>query len=169
MAVDLTLLRMLKHRSEYSKVVGRIPTEAIESTTAALVKDFGKYFDKFPDHDKVNLTTFAPLFSSWHPKLTTEYKHAYATILKQVNTDVSEEESAVVMQSLLELRLSADVAKLLLNFEEGNVANIHAELDDVLTKFQRDAKIRGLDFVRVDVDELLNAEANDAGLRWRLS
>lgn len=167
--IDLKLLQILKYRDEYRKVIGRVPTESMEKTTVALLKDFGKYFDKFPTHERVNLQTFAPLFSSWHPKMTDEQKHAYATILKRIHTDVEEEEAGIVLHTLLELRMSADMAALLMRYEEGEVANIHGELDTIITDFQRDAKIKGLDFVRVDVDELLNQEINDEGLRWRLN
>ena len=166
--IDLKLLQILKHRDEYRKVIGRVPTESMEATTVSLLKDFGKYFERFPTHEVVNLQTFAPLFSSWHPKLSTEQKHAYANILKRVKTDVPEDEASVVLHSLLELRLSADMANLLMDYEEGNVANIHAELDEIVTTFQRDARIKGLDFVRVSVDEMLNQEINEEGLNWRL-
>lgn len=166
--IDLKLLQILKYRDEYRKVIGRVPTESMEKTTVALLKDFGKYFDKFPTHEKVDLKTFASLFSAWHPKLTSEQKHAYANILKNVPTDVSEEEASVVLHTLLELRLSSEIATLVMRYEEGEVGNIHAELDDLITNFQRDARIKGLDFIRVDVDEMLNQEMNDDGLRWRL-
>lgn len=166
--IDLKLLQILKYRDEYRKVIGRVPMESMEATTVALLKDFGKYFDRFPAHDRINLQTFAPLFSSWHPKLSVEQKHAYATILKRVNADVDEDEAEVVLHSLLELRLASDIANLLARYEEGDVANIHGELDEVITAFQKDARIKGLDFVRVDVDDMLNQEANDSGLRWRL-
>ena len=139
--VDLKLLQILKYRDEYRKVIGRVPQESMEKTTVALLKDMGKYFDKFPSHEKVDLQTFAPLFSSWHPKLTVEQKHAYANILKRVAQDVSDDERGVVLQSLLELRLSSDLATLVMKFEEGDVGNIHGELDTILTQFQRDARI----------------------------
>lgn len=166
--IDLKLLQILKYRNEYRKVIGRVPMESMEKTTVALLKDFGKYFDKFPTHEVLNLQTFATMFSSWHPKLTTEQKHAYANILKRIKNDVPEDEAAVVLHSLLELRMSADLARILMDFEEGEVPNIHAALDDVMTNFQRDARIKGLDFVRVDASELLNREINDEGLRWRM-
>ncbi|WFG40915.1 DnaB-like replicative helicase [Paracoccus phage ParMal1] len=166
--IDLKLLQILKYRDEYRKVIGRVPMESMENTTVALLKDFGKYFDKFPTHEVVNLQTFAPLFSSWHPKLSTEQKHAYANILKRVKDNVPEDETSGILHTLLELRLSADLAKLLLDFEEGDVGNIHGELDEIMTTFQRDARIKGLDYVRVDVDEMLNMEINEEGMRWRL-
>ena len=168
MTIDLKLLQICKYRDELMKIYNRIPMESMDKTTVALLKDMKRYFDKFPTHEVVNLQTFAPLFSSWHPKLSTEQKHAYANILKRVKDNVPEDETSGILHTLLELRLSADLAKLLLDFEEGDVGNIHAALDDVMTNFQRDARIKGLDFVQVDATELLNREVNDEGLRWRM-
>ena len=166
--IDLKLLQILKYRDEYRKVIGRVPMESVEKTTVALLKDFGKYFERFPTHERINLQTFAPLFSSWHPKLSDEQKHAYASILRRINDDVQEDEAAVVLHSLLELRLAADIANLLVQFEEGEVSNIHAEIDEIVAAFQRDARVKGLDFVQADADDMLAQEADDAGLRWRL-
>lgn len=166
--IDLKLLQILKYREDYRKLIGRVPMESMDTTTVSLLKDFGRYFEMFPTHEVVNLQTFATLYIGWYPKLTTEEKHAYANILKRVKHDVPEDETGGILQTLLELRLSADLAKLLLDFEEGEVGNIHGSLEDIITTFQRDARIKGLDYIRVDVDEMLNMEINEEGMRWRL-
>lgn len=166
--IDLKILQILKYRDEFNKIIGRVPTESIDKTTQKLLKDFQRYFEKFPTHKKVDIQTFSSLFSSWHPKLSIEQKHSYAQILKKVHRDIPEDEKDVVLHSLLELRLSADLASLVLKFEEGEVQNIHSELDTITTNFKTDARLKGLDFIKVDVDEILNQEVNDEGMRWRL-
>lgn len=166
--IDLTLLRILKHKGEFQKIIDRVPMESIDDTTKALLKDFKKYFDKFPEHERIDLKTFAPLFGAWHPKLTKEKRQVYADILKKVHVDVPEGEQAEVMQSLLELRLASDIGNLLLRFDEGDVPNIQAALEDLQVNFRMDAKTRGLDFVVPDVDANLSQEINDDGLHWRL-
>lgn len=169
MAVDLKILQILKHKSEYLKVIGRVPTESIEKTTATILKDFGKYFNKFPTHTRIDFKVFAPMFGAWHSKLKVEQKQQYATIFKEAHRDVDEAEKDTILHSMLELRLSADLANILMKWEEGDLANIHGSLDEVMTHFVRDAKVKGLDFIRPDVDALLADEENDVGLRWRLS
>lgn len=166
--IDQKLLQILKYRDEYYKIIGRVPTESIEKTTRDLLKDFGRYFERFPYHTFIDLQTFAPMFRSWHPKLSTEQKHSYAKILKAANKDVPKEEAETVIQALLELRLSSDIATILMKYEEGEVENIHGEIEDAVASFQRDARVKGLDFLRPDADELLDREINDEGLRWRL-
>lgn len=168
MSVDLTLLQILKHRDQYYKVMGRVPEESMEKTTMALLRDFGKYFDKFPDHKVVDLKTFAPLFSSWHPKLPIEQKHAYAAILKRVHPDVDEDRRDVVMHTLVELRLAADLATSLLDFEAGEMDSLANRMDELHREFKADAKLKGIDFVKVDAEEMLNMDANDEGINFRL-
>lgn len=167
--IDLTLLRILKYKSEYRKIIGRVPMESMDKTTVALLQDFGKYFEKFPEHTRIDLQTFAPLFGAWHPKLTAEQKHGYATILKKVHQDVPEGERDQIIQSMLELRLSTDLANLLMKFEDGELPNIHNATEQVIQQFRLDARIKGLDYIRPDVDALLNREINEDGLRWRLN
>ena len=166
--IDLQLLRILKHRAEYYKVIDRVPKETIDEATRALLKDFGKYFERFPDHERINMQTFAPLFSSWHPKLTLEKRQHYAELLKKAHKDVPDEERDGIMQSLLELRLASDLANILLRFEEGELENINSAIDNATTSFRIDARVRGLDYVRPDVTKNLEQEINDEGLHWRL-
>lgn len=169
MAVDQTLLQIVKYKAEYQKVIGRVPRESMDKTTVMLLDDFGKYFDKFPEHSRVDLRTFASLFTSWHPKLAVEQKHAFATILKRVNQDVDDERKSVVMQTLLELRLAADMANLLVDFEAGELADLHGSLDAVQTAFKKDAELKGIDFVQPDLDDLLALEAEGEGIEFRLN
>lgn len=169
MAVDLKLLQILKHKDEYLKVINRVPMESIEKTTRTILGDFGKYFQKFPTHGRIDFQTFAPLFSSWHPKLTVDQKHQYAAVFKGAHKDLDEQERDVILHSMLELRVASDIATLLMQFEEGELPDIYGAMDTVLSTFKRDAKIKGLDFVVPDVDMLLADEENDAGLRWRLT
>lgn len=166
--IDLNLLRLMKYRRNFSKIMGRIPESAIESTTLRLLKDFGRYFEKLPDHDRIAMGTFATMFSSWHPDLSHENKVAYANILKKVRTDAAPQEEDAVMQSLLDLRLGEEVTGLLRQYDSGEDLELHTALETALIDYRRDARVRGLDHVEVDIGELLSREEDDHGLRFRL-
>tara|TARA_Y100000296_G_scaffold66371_1_gene78419 strand:+ start:43532 stop:44800 length:1269 start_codon:yes stop_codon:yes gene_type:complete len=166
--IDLSLLRMMKHRDSFYKIRNRVPTEVLNKQTSALLADYGKYFDKFPAHEQIDFDTFMPMFMAWHPKLGDEHKSAYQEILKQAKTDLDEDKQQGIMHSLMELRLGGDLAKLLTDFDEGDVENIHAEMESILTNFRRDAGIKSLDFLRDKIGDLLQDEIDDSGLRWRL-
>lgn len=166
--LDLNLLRICKHRDEFYKLRNRIPVETLNKQTAALLADFGKYYDKFPQHEVIDLAVFLPMFYSWHPKLTDEHKAAYEQVIKALKQDVPEAERKGIMHSMMELRLGGDLAALLTDFEEGDVPNIHASLEKMLENFKRDANIKSLDFLRDRIGDLLQDEIDDTGLRWRL-
>lgn len=166
--LDLSLLRIMKHRDEFFKIRNRVPKESLNKQTYALLEDFGKYFDRFPDHKSVDLYTFLPMFRAWHPKLSDEHKAAYEQILAAVKEDLPEQEHKCIVHSLMELRLGSDLANLLTSYEEGDVENIHAALDGLLDNFKRDAGIKSLDFLRDRIGDLLQDEIDDSGLRWRL-
>lgn len=167
--IDVQLLRIMKVRNEFLKVFGRIPVEAIEPTTRVIIKDFQKYYKAHPAHQTVDRSTFMPMFFAWHSKMKTEQRNAYTTLLNRVfETDVPPTELDAIMQTLLELRLGADMQKLLIEFNEGNVENMHGSIDTMLGQFRIDARVKGIDFLRPDVEGLLSQDENDEGLRSRL-
>lgn len=167
--IDLNLLRILKTRQDYYRIRGRVPTSVMDAQTTALIADFGKYFETFPEQDSVDYATFIPLFRSRHPNLTAEQRAAYEGIMHNALTqDVAAEVKDGIMLSLLELRVGTDLANLVAQFDAGECHNIHAALSRVLDDFKTDANIKTLDYIRTDIGDLLQAEMDDSGLRWRL-
>lgn len=166
--IDLSLLRIMKHRDEFFKIRGRVPKETLNKQTYALLEDFGKYFDQLPEHKRVDMNTFLPMFRAWHPKLSDEHRSAYEQILTAVKEDVPEDDRRSIIQAMMELRLGSDLATLLTDFEEGDVENIHRELEGLIDQYRRDARIKGLDFLRDNIGDLMKEEIDDSGMRWRL-
>ena len=166
--IDINLLRMMKYKETFYKVSGRVPKEALEKTTVAVIEDFGKFFEKFPQEEVIDFDTFLSLFRIWHPKLSEEHTAAYQAIFTQAKTDIPDEKKQGIMQSLMELRLGSDLTRLMLEFEEGDTENIQGAIEDILTRFKVDAGIRSLDFLRNDIGDLLQQEVDDSGWRWRL-
>ena len=166
--IDLSLLRILKHRGDFFRIRNRIPEAAIDPQTRQILNDFGKYFERFPEHEKVDITTFLPVFRSLHTGMKDETRQAYESILKNVSKDVDEDTKSGVMTSLLELRLGTGLAGMLAEWDAGDLPNIHAELRKIADEFERDADIRSLDYIRPDLDDLLSSAEEQKGLRWRL-
>ena len=103
--IDLTLLRILKHRENFYKVRGRITDNALDPQTLVIIKDYGKYFDKFPEHQSVDFDVFLPLFRAWHSGLKDDKRQALEIVLTRARENVDEDTRQEVMRSLLELRL----------------------------------------------------------------
>jgi len=59
--LDITLLRIMKYRTDYQKLIHAVPLPPLDETTRVLIKDFGKYFAKYPEHQKIDVTVLLPI------------------------------------------------------------------------------------------------------------
>lgn len=167
--IDLNLLRILKHRADFYRVKGRVPKEAMDGQTNAILTDFEHYFKTFPDHDRVDHATFLPIFRARHPSLTAEQRSAYEGILTNaMQADVPDATKDGIMRSLLELRLGTQMAQIVAQYDAGELENIQFALSQALDHFKTDAGVREIDYIRDDIGLLLQDEISDEGLRWRL-
>ena len=166
--IDLSLLRIMKYRDEYFKIKSRVPKAALDPQTNALLNDFGVFFDRIPDCEHIDMADFMPVFRSLHPKLNDDQMAAYSGIIERIREDVSAETRTGIMHSMLELRLGTELANVLAKWDEGEVPNIHSEINAIATSFENDADIKVLDYIKVDVNTLLDSRHEDKGISWRL-
>jgi replicative DNA helicase len=168
MAIDIQLLRILKHRDAFFKVRGRVPEAALEKTTNTVLKDVEKYFKKFPDHPVIDIPTFATLFRAWHSNLKAENLDAYVAIFKRMKPDVPDESKDPILENMMEIRLASEISTLLLRHEEGEVENLYGDINNLFEQHKKDAKITGIDYIRADIGELLKQDEEYDGLKFRL-
>ena len=146
----------MKHREDYYRIRNRVPKAAIDSQTRALLEDFGTYFTRMPEAQTIDMGTFLPMFRAAHPTMSADQIASYEGILPHLTEDVGEEERSGIMLSMLELRLGTDMA------------HIHAALTDLSDDFERDANIKALDYIKMDINGLLTDTHEDKGVSWRL-
>jgi len=166
--IDLQMLRIAKYKDDFWKLRGRIPLSAMNKETVAMLTDFEAYFKRFQDHDVIDMQTFYPLWCSLHPNYDEATRAAYEKLMGMIKQDVAEADKEQILHSLMELRLGTELGNLALRFEAGEIANIAAELNDVFENFKRDAKVKGIDFDRTPIGDLLQADIHDNGLKWRI-
>lgn len=166
--MDLSLLRMLKHKDDFYKVRGRIPDTAIDAQTRAILDDYGKYFEKFPEHSKVELEVFLPLFRGWHTGLKDDKRQVFETILTNAQSDVAADTRSEIMRTLLELRLATTIANVLAKFDEGELDNLYGRFNMAIDEFKADVGIRDIKFIDTDIDDLLHEEMDMNGVQFRL-
>lgn len=167
--LDLKLLRILRHKEDFRRVVGRVPAGAFDAATHTIINDFGRYFEQFPDHTSVDISTFLPMFRAWHPTLGAEKLAAFDAVLNKVQEPVSPDERSVVMQAVLELRLATDLQKSIEQWNDGELQDIRQALKKHMESFKADAQISDIAWITDDIGELLQDDLNDAGLHWRLA
>lgn len=166
--IDLTLLRILKHRENFYKVRGRITDNALDPQTLVIIKDYGKYFDKFPEHQSVDFDVFLPLFRAWHSGLKDDKRQALEIVLTRARENVDEDTRQEVMRSLLELRLATTIANKIAAFEEGELPQLYHHLATSIQEYKMDAGMKDIKFIDDDIDDLLLEDNEENGVKWRL-
>lgn len=140
----------------------------MDKQTQAIIKDFGVYFEKFPEANVVNMELFLPVFRSLHPSLKDEDVGAYAKVFGNLGVDLSEDDKLGLLKSMNELRLQHEVMTIGQRWEEGSLPNIHASITEAMSAFEIDTEMKVHDFIRPDLQNLLESCNDDAGILWRL-
>lgn len=169
MSVELQYLRIMKHRRRYKSIRGLVEDSDLQPTTVRLLDAFGRYFDKMPEAEIVQADTFLPMFFSWYPKLPIEKKRAYATLLSKISEDLDSSAEEGIVEGLLEQGFAADLANMLTQYEEGDLADFVRKLELRFHDFRRNTKITTTGYVSDPIADLLLEDDNDDGLKWRLS
>lgn len=167
--IDLNLLRLMKHRTEFFRVKGRVPDSALDRQTSTIISDFDKYFSRFQDHQQVDMDTFLPMFRSWHPTLKDEQRHQYEGLFERIKTDVDDNTRHEIMRTVLELRLATEMANMVEQFDAGLLPNIYQSLAEKITEFKADSGLKDIAYIEDDIDDLLKEDADETGIKWRLS
>ena len=168
--IDITLLRIMKYRAEYTKLHLSIPTTVMDDKTVMLLKDFGKYFKTFPAHDKLDLITFMPRFQQWHPTMDKDTFAAYTRILQQIIPDVDTDTRGGILGEVFELDLATKIANAAENHRVGELA---VPLADLINSYVDSYKISvGVKLAAYidgdDIESVLETEMDYSGVRWRL-
>lgn len=168
--MDLTLLRLLRTRERYEKLIKAVPTGALDLHTSVILDDFGKFFREFPDVGEI--TGDGP-FWTWfrsfaHPSLNDQQRSLYQGLLKQINDPVPPELEAGLMDRLVAADTAQKLLTLVENFNEGKEIDLGAALRATVEQFELDTnrKVK-TPWVKVDIDAMLEDTANDRGLHWR--
>ena len=168
--LDLTLLRILKHKNHYDRIVPSLPENALDPATRIVIDDFGAYL-KETGHPVVKMGPFKSYFFNFrHPKLTDEKKKYFDALLTNCEKDVDVETTRVMANKLVELGFATDVGNDAQKYHNGG------EIDIIHTVGQRHevakANIIAGDmeqlYVSDDINDLLAEDEDTSGLRFSL-
>jgi replicative DNA helicase len=169
-SLDLTTLRLLKHRARYENMARAVPRRALDTRTQIILSDFGRYFSEFPNAQTIDPDAFRVFFTAIHPKCSDEDHAVYNELLRQVMAEeVRPEVAEGMMKRLVETATAYDVAQLIAKYQEGDEVDLRAGLLGFLDSYdqQIDRKVKNPQVLDA-IEDLLKAEANDTGLHWRL-
>lgn len=171
MSLELTVLRLMKHRKRMERLGHAVPTSALEARTKIIFDDFKAYFKEFPAVDRIDHDAFMLWFKGFrHPTLTEEQRSAYDTMLRAVQEDVPPEVEDGLMERLVAADTANRVATLLQQWNDGDEVDLYVALRAAVENFegQTNRKVKA-PWVQTPIGEMLEEEANDTGLHWRLA
>ena len=169
MALDITLLRILKHRKDYEVLHRQVPDRVVDAATASLIKDFGQWLQENPTADTVDLEAFGLWLKLAHPKLSDDQLAIVQAQIRKAKPDVDQDIRAGIVERLVAASTATKLEDLVSSFVEGEDINFASQLRSIVDYYEdRVARRVKIPYVDVDIDELLDEEENDEGIKWRL-
>jgi|TARA_Y100000310_G_C20631076_1_gene788674 replicative DNA helicase len=165
--IEIALLRIIKYKAQFDKICGYIPDASMDKTTVSIAKDIGKYFELCPTEEVINFEVFNKMFfENWHKKLKDSDQDYFKKVIKRMEEDESEEITAMMINSLIELEAATNVANLVSQYESGEeiefLRELHALTDEANKKTEFNTS---MEFADVD-DNTIADEGDDEGLTW---
>ena len=145
MSLDLTTLRLLKYRERYQRLAQHVPARALDTKTAIILKDFGRFFSAFPDAGLVHPDAFSMYFKQIHPTLKTEEYAVYDQLFKRVHEeDVSPDIEKGLMARLMSAAVAYDLACDIEKFNNGDEIDLRMSVAARLDEYDKviDRKIK---------------------------
>jgi len=168
--IDIMLLRIMKYQKDYKQLMRAIPTGTLDVKTKALLDDFGKYFEKFPEHLKIDLQVFLPRFKGWHPTMDTEVFNSYVGILRNTSQDVDDTTRAGIVSDLYEADAAMRIANACMQFDAGELEMPLADtVSSIVDAYKLNIGARTSKWNDTDISELLQEDLNNEGVTWRLN
>lgn len=169
MSLELTTLRLLKHRKRYEALARAVPHRALDTRTQILLKDFGRFFAEFPEAQRIDAGAFTLFFRMIHPKLGEDDLAVYSHLFREFDTDVGADVEQGLMKRLQEAATAYDVATMLDKYNSGEEVDVRAGLTGFIAAYDEQIERTAKNPQVLDpIEDLLRAEANDEGLHWRL-
>lgn len=166
-SLDITLMRYLKHRTNYEMYARAVPSGAITAVTVTILDQYGKFFKL--NHDaKVAMPDDVWAFIALnHKKIKPETAALIKATLANVVADVPNEVVDGIARRLAEARTALESGALLARYNEGE----EVDLVEGLRQIAERCGPGGFDipWVPENVGDMLLDDQDDRGVRWRLS
>jgi len=168
--LDLTLLRLLRTRERYEKLIRAVPKHVLDIKTQTILDDFGKFYREFPDVNAFGHDEFWLWFKTFgHPKLNDEARALYEGLLKKIHEPVPPEVEAGLMNRLIAADTASKLVTIAEKFNDGDEIDLLPVLRATVEQFELDTnrKVK-TPWVRDSIEDLLKDDENDKGFHWRL-
>lgn len=169
-SLDMTLLRIVRKRVDYDKIIRSIPTDVLDERTRIILKDFGKFFKEYEDVEQIDYEPFWLWFKMFaHPKLSKESLEIYGQLLQGIEVDVAPGLKDGLMSRLVAADTANALLKMVERYNEGDEIDLASGLRDIVEQYENDTNRKVKQpWVQDDIEDLLQDDMHDTGLHWRL-
>lgn len=170
MSLDLTVLRVLKHRGRHDRLARQVPTNALDMPTRIMLADFGEYFREHPDVQTIEPAPFKLWFLGFkHKTMPENAKAVYEKVIEQFEIDVDSSVEGGLLARLIASDAAYRVAELARQYSDGEEVDIRQGIQAVVDDYDKylNRKVKNPQ-VLDPIEDLLKQEENDEGLHWRM-
>lgn len=160
----------MKHREKYNQLARVVEDRAIDKRTATIIKDFGRYFELFPECDLIPLKGE---FHSWfttvaHKKLSADDAEVYRKTFVKIAKEPDGEEAKHIASALVEAACVVELADIVERYESEREIAVLPALRSLVDRFGNElSQATGASFVDTDGELFADPNTAAAGLRWR--
>ena len=163
MSLDLTILRLLKHRDRYELYHRAVPKDVLEPHTRIILDDLGKFFAE-SEAKVADSEGFLPWFLLAHPKLKPEPKAVLMGIIKNAQANVPEGVEQGILARLEDARQAQTLTSMLEKYNAGEEVSVMRVVQQLAESVPMDrADLPEADF---NINRMLDDEQNDWGFHW---
>lgn len=165
--IDLNLLRLMRLRKNYKRLVAFIPKAALNTQTRLLLLAYGKYFKRYQETE-IDFQKFKTEFYLSHPNLSTEsieyYDKVFERVVELPDSDVEE-----VLKELHEIRLATEIFKACSEWSEGTLLKPFSQVvaENYLV-YTENVKVSQTAIVMDSIEDILSEDTDKGGIKFRL-
>ncbi len=170
MSLDITLLRLMKHRKQFDKLYAGLPTSGLEDTTTQLLADFKSYFREFEDVAVIDMPQFMLWFTTFkHNNYSDERTQMFDAICKRITEDVAPEIEDGLMGRLIAAEKAFQYIDTVTKWNDGEDFDLLTRMQEITEDFESNVERKvKTPFVEDSIEDMLREDDNDVGLHWRL-
>lgn len=168
--IDINLLRLMRTRSDFNKIISAVNVDALETPVKVLVKAIDRYYKKHTSHGKIDVSVFIPFVErNVYPNWTETDKSVYQAIIKNMHKNYPDSATRQnIMESIHELNLVHTTFGIANSYNEGKEIDPVQEISTAIDKYKLAVGVSTMPTVDNNIDALLDDMGNDSGIHWRL-
>lgn len=169
--IDTNLLKLLRTRADFNRVIDAVNMGAIDHKTRLIVKAVKKYYELHSSHQQIDFKAFIPFVErTYLSKFDPEDREVFILIMKNMAKNYPDEDSrSVIVQSLHELNLAHSLTSIVERYNDGDDIDVMDALRGAVDIYELALGSTDVQTIDENIDFFLDGVQEQHGLKWRLN